>query len=116
MVPRPVDGREQERAPDAVALPGVGDGDGHLEAGPLGLETQVADDSGTIVVHIRGLGDKSLTVFMVGPAQEAGGPVPDPAADCVELREPALRRESGVEDREVVAITRSDRSNSDAGQ
>ena len=109
MILRPVNSREQEGPSNAVSLPGVRNGDRHLEAGITGFQAEVADDSAVTQRGVRRQRDKTLAVLVVRPAQEAGGVVADATGHGMEAREPAIGGKPGVEPRELEPVGRSDR-------
>src|SRR5580765_3080319 len=94
---RPIDRRSEQGSSDAATLPVIGDGDCHLETGLAGFEADVADDDVPTLLAIDRLGDESLAVFVVGPAEEVDRPCTDAVADGVESGVAALRREPRVE-------------------
>ena len=69
MILRPFNSGEEEGTSNAASLPGVRNGDRHLEAGLTGLEAEVADDSTVAQRGVRRQRDESLAVLVVRPAQ-----------------------------------------------
>ena len=72
VAPRPFDGLAQHRPADASALPGVRDGDCHLDgAGLRRLEAEVADD-GRPSLAVVCLRDQAFAMLVIGTAEELG--------------------------------------------
>ncbi len=73
----------------------------------------MADDADAAQDPAHDLGHEALAVLVVGPAENVGCLLPDAAADGVESRVSAIRRESPVEAGELIAIIGPDRPDLD---
>lgn len=111
---RPFETGGEELTTHPLVLPRVGDGDRQLRLeASRRLHAEVSDDHGRPAWGMAKLGDQSLTMFVIRPAEPARITVGDAVADAVEPLQHGVGRQRPVEVAERRPIAGLDRPDPD---